>query len=612
MDSAATSGYCEAQQRCEELASWSGEPAGQCPSAAVRRPRSAGLRIAAGPPLRLQLWRMADVEGALKRAREEKLGRRRDVRDSHVGPAGAAPARGARLGPRGARASDSPSRAAVARSGSLARGSRRATRPQLVQYQVTADAVTVRQGREKGTGKVGEHRKGAVIDVLRETVGSRDSNGLLVVETVTPPLGAIRGGWVKVNSSTGKELLQLVRKPVRPGEYVVRCRRITREGTSKRSAQREPLEKGDVVRIVDSMMIVEHSAAHGMSKTVRVKCADGRWFTVDKPQIIELLEDHSTGDDWEKDAPEHIGSAGWTASEEMAASGPRPFPPPYKPTLFSEEVGLNGSLDPDGARVATRNNDANRHDEKTYDHADKDIITVTCPADMTPGDLLYVASPEGREIVAQIPAGISAGDDFDVDMTRALTVEEWEGRDWEERGQPAAGAGAIAATATARDIALAAAAATVSSSAGDSVSKLVTREPSLVSDVRNSPKGASGVTETAAAEALPEHDSHGQPDDEQTFRSKIELSHKSEAEAEAGMAASPGLREDEEENGDKALLAGQVSSCVGDGDAPVTISEGVPPAPQQASRRRWWCCVTPLRVAAPVLEGDEEASALVE
>ena len=553
---------------------------------------------------------MADVEGALKRAREEKLGRR-NVRDSHVPVDGAAPARGAHLGPRGARAFNSPPSAALARSGRLPRGSRRATRPQLVQYQVTADAVTVRQGREKGTGKVGEHRNGAVIDVLRETVGSRDSNGLLVVETVTPPLGAIRGGWVKVNSSSGKELLQLVRKPVRPGEYAVRCRRITREGTSKRSAQREPLEKGDVVRIVDSMMIVEHSAAHGMSKTVRVKCADGRWFTVDKPQIIELLEDHSTEDNWEKDAPEQVGSVGWTASEEMAASGLPPFPPAYKPTLFSEEVGLNGSLDPDvAARVATRNTDANRHDDKSYDHSDRDVITVTCPTDMTPGDLLCVASPEGREIVAQIPVGVSAGDDFDVDMTRALTVEEWEGRDLEERDQPAPGATAIAATATPRDIALAAAAAVVSSGSGDSVSKLVTREPSFVSEVGGNPKGLRRVTETAAAEVLPEHDSHGEPDDAEAFQTKIELSRRSEAAA--GIGPSPGLRE-ADERGDEALLDGQVSSCVGDGDAPLAISEGVPPAPQQASRRRWWCCVTPQPAAAPVLEeGDEEDSTLVE
>ena len=42
-------------------------------------------------------------------------------------------------------------------------------------------------------------------------------------------------------------------------------------------------------------------------------------------------------------------------------------------------------------------------------------------------DLIYVGTPEGREIVAQIPAERQAGDQFDVDVgMNAITVEEWE------------------------------------------------------------------------------------------------------------------------------------------------------------------------------------------
>eukprot|EP01043_Picozoa_sp_COSAG02_P066320 COSAG02_NODE_10282_length_1978_cov_3.766897_1_plen_435_part_10 len=390
-----------------------------------------------------------DVEGALRRAREEDDRGRLDVGSASR----ASPIR--RVGPAGAGSS------------SLVRGSRRRTRPQLVHFHVSGDAVTVRQGPEKGTEKVGEHRNGALIHVRAETIGSRDSNGLLVVETVTPPLGAIRGGWVRVNSSTGRELLTRVTKLVRPGKYAVRCRRITREGASKHSALREPLAKGDVVCIVDSQLIEEHSAVNGVSYTVRVKCADGRWFTVDRANIIELLEDYSTRERWEEDDLKGIGLVESTVDEEAAPTGPQSSPPPYTPTLFSEAIGLNGSFGADSTPVsAGRILDDVKHVEKPNDHSDHGIIAVTCPSDVTHGDLLCVTSPGGRELVAQIPVGISAGMDFNVDTNTALTVEEWKAREQHAarfRKQYAAGFSTVPRTPTARQHAFAAATAVVSS-----------------------------------------------------------------------------------------------------------------------------------------------------
>jgi hypothetical protein len=80
------------------------------------------------------------------------------------------------------------------------------------------DTATIRQGREKSSKKIGELRKGMVIDAVEE--GVRDSQGLRLV-LLQPPVAAavdaVRspypvGGWVKIATSKGKVLLEELRK----------------------------------------------------------------------------------------------------------------------------------------------------------------------------------------------------------------------------------------------------------------------------------------------------------------------------------------------------------------------------------------------------------------
>eukprot|EP01046_Picozoa_sp_COSAG06_P056267 COSAG06_NODE_10594_length_1652_cov_1.314874_1_plen_550_part_11 len=411
-----------------------------------------------------------------------------------------------------ASSAESSSTAHSARSSGSLRRSRRSTR--VTQFQVVADAVMVRQGPEKGSGKVGEHRRGALIDVVQE---AEDANGLRVVQTPTPPPGAVKGGWMRVETSRGKALLSLVAKPVRPGQYVLQSRRITRENASKDSVMRAPLEKGTVVSIVDSTRMTERTVGCGVTGTVRAKCADGRWFTVDRPQTIRLLEEYDAaggGGEEKLASEERQVSAGRkrreaerdAAAEELAS--PRRQPEPYRPSLFLRpaaaprsrrrysvsadrgavndflaEVGLKNSVpaprqstasalaasstvsqhleEVNGmAILACEETDASvdgggEHDRVKVEvdvdvedddddcgedgedgedggdgeHYEDDVIIVTCPADMVAGNLLYVTSPEGREVVAPIPAGVCPGDDFDVDMSVALTPAQWEARE---------------------------------------------------------------------------------------------------------------------------------------------------------------------------------------
>ena len=66
---------------------------------------------------------------------------------------------------------------------------------------------TVRDGPDADTAKVGEHKEGTVIDVVQE---AENTDGLKVYQTITAPEGANRGGWVKLKTSKGKELLDQV------------------------------------------------------------------------------------------------------------------------------------------------------------------------------------------------------------------------------------------------------------------------------------------------------------------------------------------------------------------------------------------------------------------
>jgi CRP-like cAMP-binding protein len=72
-----------------------------------------------------------------------------------------------------------------------------------IKFAVLA-TCTVREGPEASSKKVGELKPGATIDVVQEQT---NGDGLKVMQTITPPPGSNRGGWVKVKTSKGKQLL---------------------------------------------------------------------------------------------------------------------------------------------------------------------------------------------------------------------------------------------------------------------------------------------------------------------------------------------------------------------------------------------------------------------
>ena len=73
-----------------------------------------------------------------------------------------------------------------------------------LQFKILA-SCTVRMGPEKDDKKVGEHSKGTVIDVVQEVTNWK---GITTYQTVTPAKGQLMGGWVKLETSKGKVLLE--------------------------------------------------------------------------------------------------------------------------------------------------------------------------------------------------------------------------------------------------------------------------------------------------------------------------------------------------------------------------------------------------------------------
>lgn len=76
----------------------------------------------------------------------------------------------------------------------------------VVKYLVLEKA-TVRAGPNSQSPKIGEHKKGAMIDVIQESI---DDRGLQVLLTHTAPEGAAQGGWIKLVTSKGKQLLERI------------------------------------------------------------------------------------------------------------------------------------------------------------------------------------------------------------------------------------------------------------------------------------------------------------------------------------------------------------------------------------------------------------------
>ena len=67
--------------------------------------------------------------------------------------------------------------------------------------------------------------------------------------------------------------------------------------------------------------------------------------------------------------------------------------------------------------------------EEDLEEAEGDTgsVRVSVPPGLSSGEVLYVGTPDGREIVVEVPAGCGAGDDIVVDVGEgAMTVEAWE------------------------------------------------------------------------------------------------------------------------------------------------------------------------------------------
>lgn len=76
--------------------------------------------------------------------------------------------------------------------------------PSLGKYKVLAKC-TVREGKNGTATKLGEFEKDTVIDVVEEAT---NSTGLAVVRTVTALKNGALGGWVKLTTAKGKDLLE--------------------------------------------------------------------------------------------------------------------------------------------------------------------------------------------------------------------------------------------------------------------------------------------------------------------------------------------------------------------------------------------------------------------
>eukprot|EP01045_Picozoa_sp_COSAG04_P031369 COSAG04_NODE_5780_length_1494_cov_4.494624_3_plen_142_part_01 len=74
-----------------------------------------------------------------------------------------------------------------------------------LRYRVLASA-TLREGPDSSAPKVGELKKGAVIDVVERSV---NSDGLSVLRT-TSAAGAAAGGWLKATTSKGRSLAERI------------------------------------------------------------------------------------------------------------------------------------------------------------------------------------------------------------------------------------------------------------------------------------------------------------------------------------------------------------------------------------------------------------------
>ena len=70
-------------------------------------------------------------------------------------------------------------------------------------------------------------------------------------------------------------------------------------------------------------------------------------------------------------------------------------------------------VEPDG--VAAEEEAAKSDAAATDDGVDDaEFMLVACPEGVVPGQLILVTTPDGRDVEAEVPEGISAGDEFEV------------------------------------------------------------------------------------------------------------------------------------------------------------------------------------------------------
>lgn len=135
-----------------------------------------------------------------------------------------------------------------------------------VKYTVLS-AATVREGPDNQSGKVGEVAAGTVIDCLEHGFALKNSDGIVVVQCMTPPAGALRGGWLKTQTSKGKVLLERADQntvlgsllpesvhganSLEPVKYVVMSRSTVRSAPSNASVKVGEFKAGTVIDCIE-------------------------------------------------------------------------------------------------------------------------------------------------------------------------------------------------------------------------------------------------------------------------------------------------------------------------------------------------------------------------
>eukprot|EP01044_Picomonas_judraskeda_P010505 COSAG03_NODE_1356_length_4267_cov_2.074376_3_plen_443_part_00 len=157
-----------------------------------------------------------------------------------------------------------------------------------VKFTVLA-ACTVRAGPDSTAAKVGEYKKGDTIEVSGEATSS---DGLRVYQTDTAPKGGSGGGWVKLRTSKGKELLTLFAEPLDfangPIRYVALAACTVRAGPDSTTAKVGEYKKGDTIEIVNEATNSDGLKVY-QTRTAPKGADSGGWVKLRTSKGKELL-----------------------------------------------------------------------------------------------------------------------------------------------------------------------------------------------------------------------------------------------------------------------------------------------------------------------------------